>query len=118
MRAAGGGGRGAKAGPTQRGRRPVTGGGGAQSEQAGSSCSYHFSCDVELSPRARARRVVSAGLRRLRRAVATGLRRPRARPPPLLCLDLAPQNIHRGRYRYSHLSGVDHAPAAASVCFW
>uniref|UniRef100_A0A0E0ANE5 Uncharacterized protein n=1 Tax=Oryza glumipatula TaxID=40148 RepID=A0A0E0ANE5_9ORYZ len=63
-------------------------GGGAQSE-AVVPRSYHFSRDVELSPRARARRIVSAGLQRLRRAAATGLWRPRARPPPLLRLGLA-----------------------------
>ena len=41
--------------------------------------SYHFSRDAEVSPRARTRRVVWAGARRLRRAAAKGLRRLRAR---------------------------------------
>nr|XP_040246114.2 uncharacterized protein LOC120965039 [Aegilops tauschii subsp. strangulata] len=41
--------------------------------------SYHFSRDADVSPRARTRRVVWAGARRLRRAAAKGLRRLRAR---------------------------------------
>uniref|UniRef100_A0A0E0KKZ8 Uncharacterized protein n=1 Tax=Oryza punctata TaxID=4537 RepID=A0A0E0KKZ8_ORYPU len=83
--------------------------------------SYHFSRDVELSPRARARRVVWVGLRRLRRAAATGLRRLRARLRLCFAWVSRRRNIHRraGRFRYGRLSGAGQAPAAASsVCFW
>uniref|UniRef100_A0A0D9ZF83 Uncharacterized protein n=1 Tax=Oryza glumipatula TaxID=40148 RepID=A0A0D9ZF83_9ORYZ len=87
--------------------------------------SYHFSRDVELSPRARARRVVWVGLRRLRRAAATGLRRLRARLRLCFAWVSRRRNIHRrgarfGRYgRFS--GGAAHAPAPAassSMCFW
>ncbi|KAL5209837.1 hypothetical protein ABZP36_005460 [Zizania latifolia] len=79
--------------------------------------SYHFSRDVELSPRARARRVVWAGLRRLRRAATTGLRRLRARLR--LCFAWVSRRRRRGaRFLYGRLSGAGHAAPAASVCFW
>ncbi|XP_062212899.1 uncharacterized protein LOC133913697 [Phragmites australis] len=83
--------------------------------------SYQFSrdADVSRSPRARARRVVWAGLRRLRRAAATGLRRLRARLR--LCFGWATRRRSRrasSNLRYGRLSGAGHAKAAASVCFW
>uniref|UniRef100_A0A0D3G2Z1 Uncharacterized protein n=1 Tax=Oryza barthii TaxID=65489 RepID=A0A0D3G2Z1_9ORYZ len=65
--------------------------------------SYHFSRDIELSPRARTRRLVSAGLGMFRLCFARVSHH---------------RNIHCDRFRYSRLCGVDHAPAAASVCFW
>jgi hypothetical protein len=81
--------------------------------------SYHFSRDAG-APRARARRVVWAGLRRLRRAAATGLRRLRARLR--LCFGWAARRRaprRSGNFRYGRLSGAGRAPtAAASVCFW
>ncbi|XP_040378266.1 uncharacterized protein LOC107303817 [Oryza brachyantha] len=82
--------------------------------------SYHFSRDVELSPRARARRVVWAGLRRLRRAAATGLRRLRARLRLCFAWVSRRRGHRRGaRFRYGRLSvAAGHAPATASVCFW
>jgi len=90
--------------------------------------SYHFSRDAESprSPRARARRVVWAGLRSLRRAAATGLRRLRARLR--LCFGWAtrrrgssslPRRSATGGHRYGRLSGAGKARAAAeSVFFW
>ncbi|CAL4919912.1 unnamed protein product [Urochloa decumbens] len=85
--------------------------------------SYHFSrdADVPRSPRARARRVVWAGLRRLRRAAATGLRRLRARLR--LCFGWATRRRSSSRrssnFRYGRLSGAGKArTTAASVCFW
>ncbi|GJN22795.1 hypothetical protein PR202_gb10394 [Eleusine coracana subsp. coracana] len=80
--------------------------------------SYHFSRDADhasRSPRARARRVVWAGLRRLRRAAATGLRRLRARLR--LCFGWATRRRSRTRpagFRYGRLSGK----ARSTVCFW
>lgn len=86
--------------------------------------SYHFSRDADaaaaLPPRARARRVVWAGMRRLRRAAATGLRRLRARLR--LCFGWAARR--RSSSRYGRLSGAGRARAAAaagaaeSACFW
>ncbi|XP_062214084.1 uncharacterized protein LOC133915090 [Phragmites australis] len=84
--------------------------------------SYHFSrdADVSRSPRARARRVVWAGLRRLRRAAATGLRRLRARLR--LCFGWATRRRSRragSNLRYGHLSAAGKSQTAtASVCFW
>lgn len=91
--------------------------------------SYHFSRDAESprSTRARARRVVWAGLRRLRRAAATGLRRLRARLR--LCFGWAtrrrgsstlPRRTAAGGLRYGRLSGAGKARAASteSVFFW
>lgn len=84
--------------------------------------SYHFSRDAESprSPRARARRVVWAGLRRLRRAAATGLGRLRARLR--LCFGWAARRRSRraSNFRYGRLSaGAGKARAAAeSVCLW
>jgi len=83
--------------------------------------SYHFSrdADVPRSPRARARRVVWEGLRRLRRAAATGLRRLRARLR--LCFGWATRRRSRRstNFRYGRLSGAGKArSAAASVSFW
>jgi len=84
--------------------------------------SYHFSrdADVPRSPRARARRVVWAGLPRLRRAAGTGLRRLRARLR--LCFGWATRRRSRRstNFRYGRLSGAGKArtTAAASVCFW
>ncbi|KAJ1292885.1 hypothetical protein BS78_01G024600 [Paspalum vaginatum] len=84
--------------------------------------SYHFSRDAESprSPRARARRVVWAGLRRLRRAAASGLRRLRARLR--LCFGWATRRRSRGSLRYGRLSGAGAGKkpraAADSVCFW
>ncbi|TVU43880.1 hypothetical protein EJB05_03300, partial [Eragrostis curvula] len=92
--------------------------------------SYHFSRDADApsrSPRARARRVVWAGLRRLRRAAATGLRRLRARLR--LCFGWATRrrsgsgSARRagGGFRYGRLSGAGskaRTTTAASVCFW
>ncbi|CAL4928187.1 unnamed protein product [Urochloa decumbens] len=82
--------------------------------------SYHFSRDADV-PRARARRVVWAGLRRLRRAAATGLRRLRARLR--LCFGWATRRRSSSRrssnFRYGRLSGAGKArTTAASVCFW
>ncbi|KQK12358.1 uncharacterized protein LOC100831283 [Brachypodium distachyon] len=83
--------------------------------------SYHFSRDADLSPRARTRRVVWAGARRLRRAAATGLRRLRARLR--LCFAWATLRRRRshslGGFRYGRLprAGKPSKPAA-SVCFW
>ncbi|WVZ61123.1 hypothetical protein U9M48_011043 [Paspalum notatum var. saurae] len=82
--------------------------------------SYHFSRDAESparSPRARARRVVWAGLRRLRRAAASGLRRLRARLR--LCFGWATRRRSRS-LRYGRLSaaGKPRAAAESSVCFW
>jgi hypothetical protein len=85
--------------------------------------SYHFSRDADhhLSPRARTRRVVWAGARRLRRAAATGLRRLRARIR--LCFGWAAPALRRRssssrraghRFRYGRLP----RSTAASVCFW
>ncbi|CAM0877530.1 unnamed protein product [Alopecurus aequalis] len=95
--------------------------------------SYHFSRDADhhLSPRARTRRVVWAGARRLRRAAATGLRRLRARIR--LCFGWAAPALRRRSgssssrraghgFRYGRLhrtAGKAQAPSAApSVCFW
>lgn len=81
--------------------------------------SYHFSRDADSprSSRARARRVVWVGLRRLRRAAATGLRRLRARLR--LCFGWATRRRTR-HLRYGRLSGAGKArtTANASVCFW
>ena len=94
--------------------------------------SYHFSRDADhhLSPRARTRRVVWAGARRLRRAAATGLRRLRARirlcfgwAAPALRRRSSPRRAGHG-FRYGRLPRAAAAgkPAprsdAASVCFW
>uniref|UniRef100_A0ACD6A2N3 Uncharacterized protein n=1 Tax=Avena sativa TaxID=4498 RepID=A0ACD6A2N3_AVESA len=92
--------------------------------------SYHFSRDADVSPRARTRRVVWAGARRLRRAAATGLRRLRARLR--LCFGWAAPALRRRSsssrraghgFRYGRLhraTAGKAAPAstAASVCFW
>ncbi|CAN6302934.1 unnamed protein product [Urochloa humidicola] len=85
--------------------------------------SYHFSrdADVPRSPRARARRVVWVGLRRLRRAAATGLRRLRARLR--LCFGWATRRRSSSRrssnFRYGRLSGAGKArTTAGSVCLW
>ncbi|CAM0877534.1 unnamed protein product [Alopecurus aequalis] len=82
--------------------------------------SYHFSRDADhhLSPRARTRRVVWAGARRLRRAAATGLRRLR------LCFGWAAPGLRRrsslrraGRgFRYGRIPRAA-AGKVASVCF-
>lgn len=80
--------------------------------------SYHFSRDADLSPRARTRRVVWAGARRLRRAAAKGLRRLRARLR--LCFAWATLRRRRSHgFRYGRLprAGKPSKPAA-SVCFW
>ncbi|XP_051177334.1 uncharacterized protein [Lolium perenne] len=93
--------------------------------------SYHFSRDADhhLSPRARTRRVVWAGARRLRRAAATGLRRLRARlrlcfgwAAPALRRRSSPRRAGNG-FRYGRLNRptagkAAPASAAASVCFW
>ncbi|XBI85780.1 hypothetical protein VPH35_093866 [Triticum aestivum] len=87
--------------------------------------SYHFSRDAEVSPRARTRRVIWAGARRLRRAAAKGLRRLRARIR--LCFGWAAPALRRRscprRFRYGRIpraTKASPAPAAnaASVCFW
>uniref|UniRef100_A0ACD5WDT7 Uncharacterized protein n=1 Tax=Avena sativa TaxID=4498 RepID=A0ACD5WDT7_AVESA len=92
--------------------------------------SYHFSRDADLSPRARARRVVWAGARRLRRAAATGLRRLRARLRLCLGWGAPAHRRHSSSRRAGHVfrygrlpprsAGGKAAPAsaAASVCFW
>ncbi|XBI85779.1 uncharacterized protein LOC119306652 [Triticum dicoccoides] len=85
--------------------------------------SYHFSRDAEVSPRARTRRVVWAGARRLRRAAAKGLRRLRARirlyfgwAAPALRRRSSPRRGAVHGFRYGRLPRK--APPAASVCFW
>uniref|UniRef100_A0ACD6A733 Uncharacterized protein n=1 Tax=Avena sativa TaxID=4498 RepID=A0ACD6A733_AVESA len=88
--------------------------------------SYHFSRDADLSPRARTRRVVWAGARRLRRAAATGLHRLRARLR--LCLGWAAPALrlrsssrragHVFRYGRLHRAAGGKAAPASSVCFW
>ncbi|XBH74198.1 hypothetical protein VPH35_101193 [Triticum aestivum] len=86
--------------------------------------SYHFSRDADVSPRARTRRVVWAGARRLRRAAAKGLRRLRARIR--LCFGwVAPALRRRGSprraghgFRYGRIPRATKAANAASVCFW
>jgi hypothetical protein len=94
--------------------------------------SYHFSRDADhhLSPRARTRRVVWAGARRLRRAAATGLRRLRARirlcfgwAAPVLRRRSSSSSRRAGQgFRYGRLhrpaGKAPAASAAASVCFW
>jgi hypothetical protein len=73
--------------------------------------SYRFSRDADPAPpRARARRVVWAGMRRLRRAAATGLRLLRARLR--LCFGWA---TRRRGFRYGRLSAAAWTKAAA-VC--
>ncbi|XP_047071369.1 uncharacterized protein LOC124680341 [Lolium rigidum] len=86
--------------------------------------SYHFSRDADhhLSPRARTRRVIWAGARRLRRAAATGLRRLRARIR--LCFGWAAPALRRRSSsscrRAGHRFCYGRLPrsTAASVCFW
>ncbi|KAF7075914.1 hypothetical protein CFC21_080645 [Triticum aestivum] len=90
--------------------------------------SYHFSRDAEVSPRARTRRVVWAGARRLRRAAAKGLRRLRARirlcfgwAAPALRRRSSPRRGGVHGFRYGRLPRGKAPPAAAnaaSVCFW
>ncbi|XP_044949650.1 uncharacterized protein LOC123399300 [Hordeum vulgare subsp. vulgare] len=89
--------------------------------------SYHFSRDAEVSPRARTRRVVWAGARRLRRAAAKGLRRLRARirlcfgwAAPALRRRSSPRRGGVHGFRYGRLPRVVKAPPAnaASACFW
>lgn len=89
--------------------------------------SYHFSRDAEVSPRARTRRVVWAGARRLRRAAAKGLRRLRARirlcfgwAAPALRRRSSPRRggVHGFRYGRLPRKAPPAAANAASVCFW
>lgn len=94
----------------RRGRTWSTWRGGSGRWSGGScSCGATTSRDVELSPRARARRVVWSA-RRLRRAAATGLRRLRARLRLCFAWVSRRRNIHRRGARFAATAASPAAP--------